>query len=365
MTSIRVLEAITPSRIGGAETFVVELCRRFPELGAEVTLFCPSGRRFVDFAQSRGLASVAWKTTGKFDPLSLIRLARLIESRKIDVVHTHLSTASLLGALAARLAGRKSVAHVHGLNSAFSYRFSHKIIAVSEAAKRFLCAQGIDRDKVVVVHNGVDLDRFVVSGFQIPKQQTGDNSDVRKALGWDERRFVFGVFGRLCPEKGQRTAIEALFLLNQQRLDAELIIVGDGPDRSDLESFASALGIADRVRFTGFVEDVRELMSACEVVAAPSLKEGFGLVAVEAMALQRPVIASDVGGLPEIVVPGETGFLFAPEEPAALAQALSELAADPLRASSMGSRGRQRVEERFDLDNQLRQILGILGGLVR
>jgi glycosyltransferase involved in cell wall biosynthesis len=352
MTPIRVLEAITPSRIGGAEVFVADFCRRLPAMGAQVTLFCPKGRPFLDYAMSRGVDSINWNTYGKIDPLTVVRLVKLIRSRGIDVIHTHLSTASLLGAFAAKLARRRSVAHVHGLNSATCFRYSDRVVAVSEAAKRFLCAQGLDEKRIQVVHDGVDLDCF----------QPVPLDEARLRLGLDPKQFVFGVFGRLSAEKGQSTAIEALFLLRRQGVDAQLVIAGDGADRETLEKSAQALGIGDSVLFAGFVEDVRELMSACDAVAVPSLKEGFGLAAVEAMALERPVVASNVGGLPEIVVPDQTGFLFSSGDPAALAQALSELAGNPPLAQSLGKQGRERGEECFDQTKQFEKVLAILRG---
>lgn len=351
MSSLRVLEAITPSRIGGAEVFVVELYRSFSELGAQVDVFCPSGRPFVDYALDHGISPITWKTFGKFDPLTVIRLARLMRKRRIDVIHTHLSTASLLGAFAAKLAGKRSVAHVHGLNTATCFRYSDAIIAVSEHVKEHLVKQGMKPESIRVVHNGVDLVRFQPRELREAK--------IRENLDPDEA--CFGVFGRLSEEKGQRQAIEAFFVLFQTAPSARLLIVGDGKDRQDLEKSAEALGIRDNVIFTGFVSDVRDLMSACDAVIVPSVRgEGFGLAAVEAMALQRPVVASAQGGLNEIIVPGETGFLTKPGDPKAIADALTQLVDDPDMARSMGVRGRARVEERFALGEQMRKVLEIL-----
>jgi glycosyltransferase involved in cell wall biosynthesis len=351
VSSLRVLEAITPSRIGGAEVFVTELCASFAELGAHVEVFCPAGRPFVEYAKARGISSITWKTHGKFDPLTVIRLARLMRRNRIDVIHTHLSTASLLGAFAAKLARRRSVAHVHGLNTATCFRYSDNIIAVSEKVKEHLVAQGIDEKKVRVVHNGVDLVRF----------QPTDAPEAKIKLGYDADEPLLGVFGRLSSEKGQRVAVEAMFLIAKEHPDARLAIVGEGKDQDDLETTAEALGIRDNVLFTGFVQDVRDLMSACDVVIVPSSRgEGFGLVAVEAMALRRPVVASAQGGLPEIIIPGETGLLVPPNDPQALADAVCEVLAKPEIGQSMGAKGRERVEQHFALGEQMRKVLDVL-----
>ena len=355
MSGLLVLEAITPSRIGGAEIFVANLCLKLPELGAEMRLFSPADRRFVGYARERGIECITWRTRGKLDPLTVIRLARLLKRGPFDVIHTHLSTASLLGAFAARLVKKPSVAHVHGLNTATCFRLSTLVIAVSEAVKRHLVAQGISAEKIRVVHDGIDLSRF----NPVPL------ADARKRLGWDENRPVFGVFGRLSEEKGQGIAIEALYLLTRDNPSARLVIAGDGRDRADLETSAAALGISESVQFAGFVEDVASLMSACDAVIVPSLKEGMGLAAVEAMALERPVIASMVGGLSEVVDQRETGILVAPCDPRALSDAMAELIENPGFAAAMGKRGRVVAEDRFDLDKQVGAVLNVLESVVR
>lgn len=354
VSEIRVLEAITSARIGGAEVFVADLCEHLPGLGAHVELFCPQGRPFVDYAAKRGIEATTWRTRGKFDPITVVRLARLIKSHGIDVVHTHLSTASLLVAFAARLAGRPSVAHVHGLNTATCFRYSNRVIAVSEAVKRHLVAQGLPDGRIRVVHNGVDLSRF----------EPVDLVAAKLKLGYHAYAPLFGVFGRLSREKGQRVAIEAMFLVVKDYPSARLVLAGVGPDQEELETTAKALGTENNVQFAGFVQNVRHLMSACDAVMVPSLKEGFGLAAVEAMALERPVVASQVGGLPEIVVPDETGLLVKPNDPQALAQALLSLANNKTQASEFGAAGRHRVEERFYLDKQIGLVFEILRELL-
>lgn len=350
MSRLKVLEAITPSKIGGAEVFVAEFCEKLPQMGADYKLFIPSGRPFIEYARKRGINSINWKAHGKFDPLTVIRLARILKKCNCDVIHTHLSTASLLGAFAAKLAGKPSVAHVHGLNTATCFFFSSAVIAVSNAVKKHLAAQGIDEKIIYVVHNGVDIPRFEAVDISCAKEAQGINPDTP----------VFGVFGRLSPEKGQRVALEGMFLLLKTHPNARLLLTGDGKDRESLVESAKALGIERNVEFKGFADDVRGLMSACDAVIVPSLKEGFGLAAVEAMALERPVVASNIGGLPEIVVPDGTGFLFEPGNPQALASALAQLVENPDLARKMGKLGRDRVKDYFDADKQAKEVLHIL-----
>ena len=351
VSELRVLEAITPSRIGGAEVYTAALCRRLPSMGARVELFCPAGRPFVQYAVERGIKSINWKTFGKVDPLTVIRLTKLLRQTRSNVIHTHLSTASLLGAFAAKRADRPSVAHVHGMNSATCYRRSTAIIAVSDVVKWHLSWQGIDEDKVHVVHNGVDLDYL----------QPMRRDDARRECALDPEAPIFGVFGRLAPEKGQMTAIRALSIfLEDHDSRAILLVVGEGDDREHLGALVKELEIGKSVKFLGFRPDVRKLMSACDAVIVPSDREGFGLAAAEAMALQRPVIGSAVGGLECIIVAGDTGYLVGAGDPQAFANAMAYCVEDRAVAECMGRSGRRRVEEHFEINKQIAKTLEIL-----
>jgi len=243
---------------------------------------------------------------------------------------------------------------VHGLNTATCFMYSTVVIAVSEAVKKHLCSQGLDPTRVHVVHNGVDLGRF----------RPVSTSDSKRKHGYEAQTPVFGIFGRLSDEKGQLSAIEAMFLLAKTCPSARLILVGDGKNCEDLVASAQALGVANNVEFKGFAADVRSLMSACDAVIVPSLKEGFGLAAVEAMALAKPVIATDIGGLPEIVIPNETGFLVPVNNPQQIAEAMEKLIWDKSLAECMGKAGRERVEECFNLSKQMRAVFSILEEVV-
>lgn len=347
---LKILEAITPSRIGGAEVCVVNTCKEFAGRGVQTGLFCPSERPFVHYSRSLGLNPTTWQTCGKFDPLTVIRLAWLIRQGGYGLIHTHLSTASLLGACAARLAGVPSVAHVHGLNSATCFRLSKLVIAVSEAVRQHLCKQGLNPAKVQVVHNGIDLTRF----FPRPLEE------AKRLLGYGTKQTLVGLFGRLSPEKGQQAALIAMAQLLRSSPGTRLLLVGEGPSRNALVQLAADLGITDRVDLFGFQQDVRHIMAACDLVLVPSRKEGFGLAAVEAMAMARPVIATRVGGLPEVVSEGETGLLVPAEEPLALAAAIELALQQRDRAATMGLNGRRRAENFFSLPIQSGKLLAAL-----
>jgi glycosyltransferase involved in cell wall biosynthesis len=235
------------------------------------------------------------------------------------------------------------------MNSAFSFKYADRTIAVSEAVKANLAAQGLDKN-VHVVYNGVDMERFAPV----------DVEDARSKTGLRQVGPVFGVFGRLSVEKGQLLAIEAFTKAFSDRQDAVLLVVGDGRDELMLKNRASEQGVSDNVRFIAFTREIGDLIASCDAVLVPSLKEGFGLTAVNAMAMSRPVIASRVGGLPEVVVDGETGLLIEPGNADSLAEAMRKIAADAELAQQMGQAGRMRAVGKFEINKQIAEVAAIL-----
>ncbi|MEI7833401.1 MAG: glycosyltransferase family 4 protein [bacterium] len=349
---MRILEMITPSRIGGAETHVARLVRDLRAVGDEVTVFSPAGRPFTGYLQEQELQPVSWRTSGKIDPISIYRTVKLIRQQNIEVVHTHLTSATFIGAQAARITGIPCVATLHGFTDAFWYRLPPRLIAVSQAVKAHFVAQGIPESRITVLHNGINLAEYLPCPLE----------EAKIAIGQSPDGPIVGVFGRLAPEKGQDVALDALVQVVRAIPDVRLLIVGEGRCHTDLFAQAERLGIGANVEFCGFHADPRPLMRACDVVLVPSRKEGFGLAAIEAMALARPVVATRVGGLPEVVADGTTGTLVPPESPAALAAAIVELLQNPARATAMGQAGNIRVAGNFDQRRQLQLLRGVFGG---
>ncbi|MGQ9558655.1 MAG: glycosyltransferase family 4 protein [Desulfurispora sp.] len=299
------------------------------------------------------------------DSVVISRLAALLRQEKIALLHAHGSRAGLPGRLAALLAGtpvRFFTAH----NSLFYSGWpvwklsamvlaerllaacSQQVIAVSENLRRELLEkEKLPPHKVVVIPNGIEPGRFMYErrGAAIAGER-------------GEPRVVLGTVARLAPQKGLATLLRAFALLEGQlagAYDLRLVLVGDGPLLSELQTLAGQLGIAQRVVFTGMRRDIPELLHSFDIFVLPSLTEGLPLTVLEAMAAGLPVVASRVGGIPEAVQDGQTGFLVPPGQEVALAEKLGCLVQQPEWRCRMGAAGRQRVLAEFTVQSMVRK----------
>lgn len=284
-------------------------------------------------------------------------LTRFLRDHDIEIVHTHRNKDSVLGILAAKLAGVPHVIRtVHGLTEPMTgwdrakFRayealdkgtllcFADRIIAVSKRMAETLRGSGYGATMVTHIHNGVDLRKVGV---------TRSPEEVRGELGLDSQTLLIGTAGRLSPVKGHAGLLRAARLIFEKERRARLLIVGGGPLAEELRASAARLQIDDRCLFVGPRADVYDLISAMDVFVLPSLDEGIPMAILEAMALGRPVVATAVGGVPEIIRHRATGLLVKAKDEQALADACLELALNRDWAQTLGARARRVVEEEF------------------
>jgi sugar transferase (PEP-CTERM/EpsH1 system associated) len=290
--------------------------------------------------------------TVKRSPKAVIRLIKLLKTKDIDILHTHNSVAHLFGCIAGRLAKVRFVIHTkHG--SAVPYgnkfyglplrfllgRLTDAFVCVSEdifkhTAKHYR----IDRNRLYRIINGVDLAKFVDSTRK-PFQ--------RNAFHANEK--VICAVGRLSPEKSHETLLESFSMVNRDIKNTKLLIVGDGIQKSYLVNITKKLSIENSVVFMGTRTDVPEILWKTDIFILPSLTEGISLTLLEAMAAGKPIVATNVGGNPEVVVDGETGILVPPKDPQRMAEAIMTIIQNPELSKTMGMAGRKRVDEKFSL----------------
>jgi glycosyltransferase involved in cell wall biosynthesis/protein-tyrosine-phosphatase len=300
-------------------------------------------------------------------PRILSTLTRILKDKRPDLVHTHRYKDSVLGAVAAKLAGVPYVVRtVHGLSepmtgwSRMKFRayesldraalqcLADLVIGVSKGIENSLAQSGYRPTMLTHIHNGIDLGRM--TPIQTPP-------DVRRELGLGDEALVIGVVGRLAPVKGHASFLEAAKLIVQEEPRARFLVVGNGPLQRQLRAQAAQLGLSDAVLFLGDRADVYDLVSAMDVFALPSLHEGIPMALLEAMALNRPVVATDVGGVPEVLEHRVTGLLVSPGDPRGLADACLNLLANPAWAGRLGQQARHAVESRFTLERCGRELV--------
>ena len=300
-------------------------------------------------------------------PRILSTLTKILKEKRPDLVHTHRYKDSVLGAVAAKLAGVPYVVRtVHGLAepmtgwSRMKFRayeavdratlqcLADLVIGVSKGIENTLAQSGYRPTMLTHIHNGIDLGRMT------PIQAA---ADVRRELGLDDSTMLIGAVGRLAPVKGHASFLEAARLIALEEPRARFAIVGNGPLQRELRTQAAQLGLSDSCLFLGDRADVYDLVSAMDVFVLPSLNEGIPMALLEAMALNRPVVATDVGGVPEVLEHRVTGLLVSPGDPRGLADACLNLSANPAWAGRLGQQARHAVESRFTLERSGRELV--------
>jgi glycosyltransferase involved in cell wall biosynthesis len=233
----------------------------------------------------------------------------------------------------------------------YTIRHCDCIIIVSKALKDIIVRWGISATKITVVHNGVDLDKF----------KPMDQIPIREKLNLPLDKKIILFAGALRTIKGLIYLVQAIKELSRKRSDFLLLLVGSGPFQEELEEEVLKLGIGEYVRFVGarLPEEIPDWMNSSDIFCLPSLQEGFGMVLIEAGACAKPVLATKVGGIPEIVIDKTTGLLVEPKSPDELSEAIERLITNPLLCQKMGDAGRQHVLKNFDLSLKAKQTIAI------
>lgn len=388
---IRILRVIARLNMGGPALHVAYLSAGLRTRGYGTTLVAGSlarGEESMAFvAQDLGVPVIRLNALKRDisplrDAMSVIRLANLIRVQRPHILHTHTAKAGAIGRLAALLAGdaRPPIIvhtyHGHVLRGYFDPlraaafrqierwlgRVSTVLIAVSPQVRDDLVRLGVaPPHKFAVVRLGIRLDQ------RIPSESNG-RAETRRLMGIPDERFIVGWIGRMTGIKRTDDVLLALRKLRERGVDASLCMVGDGPERDHVERKARELGIVRHTLFLGYQEDVAQYFAAFDAMVLPSANEGTPVTAIEALAAGRPVVATRVGGVPDVVRDGEDGFLVEPADVDALADRLTTLAHDPKLRERMGAAGRARVLPRYavdrlidDMDRLYRELLAAKG----
>jgi glycosyltransferase involved in cell wall biosynthesis len=385
---VRILRVIARLNMGGPALHVAYLTAGLQGRGYDTTLAAGSLARGEDsmafVADELGVEVVRIDELGREisplrDLVATIRLARLIRRERPQILHTHTAKAGTVGRVAALLAGSRRppivvhTFHGHVLRGYFGplrslfFRLlerrlaaiSTALVAVSPQVRDDLVALGVaPRDRFVVIRLGIELDQ------RVAPEQNG-RLESRRYLGIPPDRFAVGWIGRMTAVKRTDDVLVAFRRLRDSGVDACLCMVGDGPDRPQLERRAHELGVMRDTLFLGYQEDVAPYYAAFDTLVLPSGNEGTPVSAIEALAAGRPVVATRVGGVPDVVRDGEDGFLVEAGATDDLAERLERLARDPALRERMGKAGRERVLPRYAVDRLVDDVDRLYRSLLR
>jgi len=359
---LRIAQVITCLGQGAESEIVKAVCGRLAGLGHGVTLIsaptvCPS-KRTAEFLKSFNghfieVPELKRDINLVHDIAALASLYKIFTREKFDVIHTHTLKAGFLGGIAGRLARCRAVVHTPYGRVFYGHSrlplFSDKVIAPTGLEKREMIRQHIcPAEKIEVMRHGIEFESYA-----LPET---DRRNFRAGFGFSDNDKVIGMLGRLETDKGPEYFVEAASFIAARWPEARFIMAGDGSLRKRLEAKVMELGLKKKFVFAGWREDVPGILSTLDILVMPSLNEAVGMAAVEAAAAGVPLIATNVGGVPEMVKDGDTAILVAPREPRAIADIAYLLLSDPEKKKSMAAAGRAWAADNFRAETMVKKL---------
>jgi len=316
-------------------------------------------------ALEAGLPVHPIKIRSELDTTAIFKLAWAMRRKKCNLVHYHDAHSAAIGAAAAKLAKvpvrvlsrRVDFPLKKNLLSRLKYgRDLDAIISISEGVKKVLEESGIDPKIIKVIPSGIDFTPF----------REAKNSDyLRRELYFAPDDFLVGIVAHLADHKGHKYLIQAAEILKKESPKIKIIIVGEGPLHMELKEQVEQIHVEDMVFFLGFREDIPQILASLDVFVLSSYLEGMGTSILDAMACRLPVVATKVGGIPEVVIEGETGLLVPPKRPPSLAKAILTLYNNKEQAEKMGKKGYQLVHEKFSAESMADRIIDLYDQLAK
>lgn len=358
---MKIIHIETGRHLYGGALQVVYLLRGLKTRGVQNVLACAEGSAIAaaarDFAEVHELPMAT-----DLDPRFGAGLWRVIRTTGPDLVHVHSRRgADIWGGAVARMAGVPVILtrRVDNPESPWLARLKYspyeKVITISEGIRSVLLAEGMDPERLVCVHSAVDIEQYRVEG---------DRSWFCSEFDFDADNRVVGVIAQLIPRKGHRFLLEKAREIIAACPEARFLILGQGPLRSELETFCRQEGLEEHVRFAGFRKDLKAILPCLHLVAHPATMEGLGVSLLQACVAGVPIVAGRAGGIPEIIDHGVNGYLIEPGDSEALARYVIELLLDRDKAVAFGRSGQRIVAEKFSIERMVAGNLDVYRGIV-
>lgn len=370
---LNILQTCFSPSWGGLELQALEMSKQLQRRKHRVWLACLRNSRLEAAAREAQLHVLALRQRGAFALIAVAQLARLIRRECIDIIHCQHSH-DLNAVVFARDLSREpcpillskrvgSYVRKKDLYHRYIYSKVDRVLAISDVIHRnVLETTTVPPERVITMHDAVDTELFSLSRVSTTR--------VRQEFGFNDRDLVVGFVGRFSPGKGHQEFLIAASILARKHSNIRFLVVGEASFGEQayerkIRAMCTSLGLDGIVMFAGFRTDIADVMAAFDILAFPSYAEAFGLVLIEAMAMERPVVASNCDGVLDIVLDGVTGIHVNPRDPQQLADAIEKLGNDPELRRKMGKAGRKRVEELFDQRRQIHRLEEIYYDLLR
>lgn len=364
---LKVIHVITDMKIGGAGHWLLNLLRNYDRQKLDIKVVVPKDSKLKQEIKSLGIEVIELPGIGdkSLDFASIHAFYGLFKREKPSIVHTH---ASLSARFAARGAGVAAIVHTkHCLDqtktgwkktvaAAINNGLSSSMTAISEAVAQNLLDNGAPRNKIKVIYGGVD---------ELKQLEEAEIQRLRSSYGIAGEDILFGMVARLAAVKGHRYLIEAAELVAKERKDIKFILAGTGPLEEELKKLVKDKGLEETVIFAGFIKEVAGIYNILDVNMITSNSEALCLALIEGMSLSKPMIGTDVGGVPELIKSGETGLLVPLGQPKALAEAILALAQNKELREAMGRQARQLMLEKFSASKMAEEIGKLYEDLVK
>lgn len=358
---IHVLEVIGNAIVGGMETYVERLVENLPPERFAITALCPFESPFTERLRARDIE--VFVTPMADDPpwASIQMTCAMIKAGGIDLLHAHLPNAHVLAGIAGRLTGKPVLATLHGHRVGMLDLEVHRhcgthLSVVCRQSYFHALGLGVSAGQLSCNPNGVDTDAFR------PRARPADG--LRAALGIPAAAKVVGFLGRLSPEKGPEVFLRAALLASAKVPDAHFVFVGEGPLAATLRETIARVHLQDRVHLAGLRQDVAAVLNDFDMLVSSSHSEAMPLAVMEAMASGLPVVATRVGGLPDMIDQGQSGWLVAPDDYEAIADRMQQILLTPGELARMGAAARQRTVEKMALSDSVERVATLMSRLV-
>lgn len=351
---MKIVHLDTGLELRGGQRQLLRLAHGLHQRGHTQLIVCPEGSELETHASGGRLNVFPLPAHDPAHAHGIMQLRQHLLAYPCDILHAHdgrgqtLAWLASLGLPLRRVASRRvTFLPVHRWTYRWKYAFTcNAVIAVSDFIRQLLIQAGVPKSRITVIPDGIEI--------SAERPTAAQRSNLRAQWGFSDQEFVVGHLGAFTPEKGQDLALDALGLLAGRFPQARMLLAGDGPTRTSPLMVQKLDKVRDRVRLSGNIEELADFYPALDLFVMPSRAEGLGSAALHAMAFGIPVVASRVGGLPEIVSEGETGWLVPPNSPGALAEAILAAASDTARLRQLGEKARERARQ-FSTDIMLKR----------